>query len=266
MTLLYDLGSKFITVDGRKVRYIDAGSGPPLVLVHALGVQNSADQWLTNFDELTRVRHVYALDLPGWGYSDPLPEPAFEGWVAAIKGVYDATGIGQADLLGQSLGGWIAGLFAYQYPELVRRYAWLAQAGMNPNAPMTSATFRLPTRENLEKLYATPALGGAIYDQMITNPDREAIFKKMLDYINADEIREGYGMRKRLPEMKMPILFGNGDSNRAIPIEHALEGFRLAPNGRLVVAMGGSAPGGYNSAELVGDCIRFFLAEEIPPA
>ena len=47
---------------------------------------------------------------------------------------------------------WIAGLFAHQYPELVRRYAWLAQAGMNPNAPMNSATFRLPTRENLEKL------------------------------------------------------------------------------------------------------------------
>jgi hypothetical protein len=73
-------------------------------------------------------------------------------------------------------------------------------------------------------------------------------------------------MRPRLPEMKMPILFGNGDSNRAIQVEYALEGMRLAPNGRLVVAVGGSAPGGYNSPELVDAAVKFFLMDEVPPA
>src|SRR5262245_51190962 len=156
MTLLYDLGSKYITVGGGKVRYLEAGSGPPLVLVHGLAVQNSGDQWLTNMDVLTKVRHVYALDLPGWGLSDPLPEPSFEGWVAAIKGVFDAAGIEQGDVLGQSLGGWISALFVHQYPERVRRFAWLAQAGMNPKPPTSTATLRMPTREGMEKLYATP--------------------------------------------------------------------------------------------------------------
>jgi len=66
--------------------------------------------------------------------------------------------------------------------------------------------------------------------------------------------------------MKMPILFGNGDSNRAILVEFALEAFRLAPNGRLTVAVGGSAPGGYNSPELVDAAIRFFEMAEVPPA
>lgn len=266
MTLRFDLVDRYVTVDGRKLRYLEAGQGRPLLLVHALSVQNSADQWLTSFDELSKVTHVYAIDLPGWGLSDPLPEPSFPLWVEALKGFVDALDLGVIDVMGQSLGGWISGLFVHKYPQRVRRYVWLAQAGMNPDAPQSSASFRLPTREALERLYATPAMGNAIYDQMTSRPDREALFKRTLDYINDDKVRSEFSMRSRLPEMKMPILIGQGDANRAIPVEYALEAFRLAPLGRLTVAMGGSAPGGYNSPELVAVAIKFLTMEEITPA
>lgn len=49
------------------IHYFEAGEGEPLILVHGIG--QSAYTWHNNFDELAKSFHVYALDLPGHGYS-----------------------------------------------------------------------------------------------------------------------------------------------------------------------------------------------------
>ena len=56
-----------IDVDGLPVRYLVAGEGPPLVLLHALG--ESALDWRWVLPALARTNRVYAVDLPGFGYS-----------------------------------------------------------------------------------------------------------------------------------------------------------------------------------------------------
>lgn len=264
MTLTYDLVSKYVTVDGRKLRYIDAGSGRPLVLVHALSVQNSADQWLSNFEALSQIAHVYALDVPGWGLSD-MPESGYDFpmWVGAVKGLCDALDLDVIDLMGQSLGGWIAALYAHQNPARVRRLALLSNAGLNPTAPRSSRAFALPARESLRAMYPSAAMADVIYDQM-ARPGREAAYVQILDYINDPQVREEWGLRSRLPEMQMPILFGQSDVNRAIEPRYALEGYDLAPHGRMMITFGGSAPGGYNTPELVAAAIRFFTMDEVP--
>jgi hypothetical protein len=68
----------------------------------------------------------------------------------------------------------------------------------------------------------------------VSRPEREARCRELLDYTNSSEVRDTYSTRTRLPSMQMPILFGQGDSNRAIPVENMLEGFRLAPLGALL--------------------------------
>ncbi len=264
MTLHFDLDDKYVSAGDHRIRYLEVGQGRPLVLVHALSVQNSADQWLTSLDALRQTAHIYALDLPGWGLSD-MPDSGytFPMWVEALKGFCDAVGLQEFDLMGQSLGGWIAALFAHQYPARVRRLALLSNAGLNPIAPSGAATFSLPTLESLRSLYATEAMGEAIHEQM-NRPGREAVFTQILNYINDAEVREEWGLRSRLPDMQMPILFGQSDANRAIKPEYALEGSRLAPHGRLTVTMGGSAPGGYNTPELIATAMRFFALDEVP--
>jgi pimeloyl-ACP methyl ester carboxylesterase len=268
MTLRYDLQDKYVSVNGLKIRYLEAGTGRPLVLVHALGVQNSADQWLSNFDELSKIAHVYAWDTPGWGHSDFAPDGkyTFPFWIESLRGFCDALHLEEVDIMGQSLGAWISALFVHQHPERVRRAVLLAMPGLNPQAPLTSDRFRLPTRDSLRQTYPTEAYADAVYD-LAHRQGREQAFKSILDYINDPKVREEeWCLRPRLPEMKIPILFGQGDLNRAIPVQYACEAFQLAPMGRLVVIPGGGAPGGYNTPELVRAGIAFLTAEKIEPA
>ena len=56
-----------IEVDGLHTRYLEAGDGDPLVLLHALG-ESSLD-WRWVILGLARTHHVYAPDLPGFGDS-----------------------------------------------------------------------------------------------------------------------------------------------------------------------------------------------------
>jgi hypothetical protein len=95
-------------------------------------------------------------------------------------------------------------------------------------------------------------MADAIYDAM-NRPGRAEAYSNMLDYIND-------------AKMKMPILFGQSDTNRAIKPEFALEGYKLAPHGRLFITMGGSAPGGYNTPELIAQTVRFMQMDEVPLA
>ncbi len=57
-----------IDIDGLSIRYMVAGEGPPLVLLHALG--ESAQDWRWVLPELARTHRVYAPDLLGFGESN----------------------------------------------------------------------------------------------------------------------------------------------------------------------------------------------------
>lgn len=64
---------RFIRVNNqRHVHYRRAGSGPPIVLVHATPSDSSS--WLNRMQELGRYFTCYAFDTPGFGRSDALPE------------------------------------------------------------------------------------------------------------------------------------------------------------------------------------------------
>jgi pimeloyl-ACP methyl ester carboxylesterase len=105
-----------VTLNGVEWRYLRAGSGPALVLVH--GLMAYSWSWRFNIRELAQNFTVYAPDLPGCGFSqraDSLPgslESDAEGLISFI----DALGINEFYLLGTSRGGGVsivlAGLLA----------------------------------------------------------------------------------------------------------------------------------------------------------
>src|SRR5947207_4273551 len=104
-----------------RLRYITGGTGAPLVLLHTVRTQAEHFRHLIPLvqDQYT----VYALDLPGMGYSQIVPgasyqEPALR---AAVKALITQLDLRDVTLLGESMGAVLALTTAADLPERVRR-------------------------------------------------------------------------------------------------------------------------------------------------
>jgi pimeloyl-ACP methyl ester carboxylesterase len=111
---------RYLDVDGRRLRYVVAGQGPPLVLLHTLRTQ--LDMFQKAWPELARDFTVYALDYPGHGWSDIAPvEYTVELFVGAVAGFLDRLQLADVTLAGESIGGTIALLLAARHHPRVGR-------------------------------------------------------------------------------------------------------------------------------------------------
>ncbi len=97
-----------VTIDGVTWRYWHAGSGPPLLLIH--GFIGYSFSWRFNVEPLARDFSVYAMDLPGCGFSQRThdSECTLAGDAERMVRFMDRLGIQEADVLGSSRGGGLA--------------------------------------------------------------------------------------------------------------------------------------------------------------
>jgi pimeloyl-ACP methyl ester carboxylesterase len=97
----------YVDLPGIRLRYVRAGRGPTMVLLHGYG--ESLIAWRGVFDELARHHDVIALDLPGFGLSSkPAGGYTTDSLAAVVLAGMRALGVGRATLLGHSMGGAIA--------------------------------------------------------------------------------------------------------------------------------------------------------------
>ncbi|HEY7265170.1 MAG TPA: alpha/beta fold hydrolase [Trebonia sp.] len=92
-----------------QLAFTRSGTGASLVLLHALGLSRRA--WDPVISELAGHFDVIAVDLPGFGDSEPLPAPAEPqpaALAAAVAGLLDELGVTAPHVAGNSLGGWVA--------------------------------------------------------------------------------------------------------------------------------------------------------------
>ncbi len=124
---LQEYGEKFIDVDGIRTRYFEAGSGPPVVLVHggaagdASGAANAED-WALNFTALAKRFTVFSVDRLAQGYTDNPKSDA--DWTMAASCHHFARflqvlGRGPYHLVGHSRGGYVVCRATLEHPRLV---------------------------------------------------------------------------------------------------------------------------------------------------
>jgi abhydrolase domain-containing protein 6 len=121
-----------LVVDGQRWNYLEAGQGPPVLLLH--GFTGSKENWLPVIAALAREYRVIAPDLPGWGFLDPDdPRPPY-GYLAdaARLAAFADSVIPQAryHLVGHSMGGGIAAVHAGQWPQRIERLVLMSAAGV----------------------------------------------------------------------------------------------------------------------------------------
>jgi pimeloyl-ACP methyl ester carboxylesterase len=265
-----------IEVNGRQIRYIEKGEGRPLLCLHGMGFSLSADMWLPHLDALAGVGRVICPDIPGWGLSDPLPQPTFQAWADTLLAFVDALGITEMDVFGYSVGGWISCLMARDRPGLVRRLVLLDAPGMNIEAPNFIANFKPPTREHLAEdmamhagdaaaRYASDAQVDAMMARL-SRPGAEDAYRAAAGEIANPDSRKANALHSVFPLLPMPILLAQMDNAAAILIRYMFEAFQLAPNGRMFIYYGGTRRLVHGIRPVVeATAIEFLTAEEVPP-
>jgi pimeloyl-ACP methyl ester carboxylesterase len=125
-------------INDLRLRYLDYGSGPALVLLH--GMAASWQWWLENIPTLAEHHRVIAVDLPGFGQSEPLPAPAEMATHArTVLDLLTALGIESATVAGHSMGGLVAMEMFVADPRRVRNLILVDSGGV----PMSERRLRV---------------------------------------------------------------------------------------------------------------------------
>src|SRR5215211_2824241 len=146
--------SKEVLVFGQKIHYVEAGSGPTVILLHGLG--GSTQMWQFNIGPLAEKFHVVVPDQIGFGKSDkPLVNYRIRTYVDFLDQFCKQLKIERATLIGNSMGGWIATMFTAAFPDRVDKLVLVDSAGYAPPRDLDTRTFfglNPTTREGMKLL------------------------------------------------------------------------------------------------------------------
>jgi len=224
-------------IDGIKVRHFTEGEGPPVVVLHGWGA--SIETVASIVSGLAPVAEVHALDLPGFGRSDPPPLPwGVEDYSAFLARFLDELGIERAALIGHSNGGRVAISLAVTQPQRVGRIVLVDSAGIRPKRGFTyyRKVGLAKVAKHAARLLGAPGrrlqqtLVGrsASADYAAASPTMRPTFVRL---VNAD-------LRDLMPKISSPTLLIWGERDTATPLSDARIMERLIPDAGLVVFQG----------------------------
>jgi len=215
---------KTITMFGQSIHYFDMGSGPVVVLLHGLGSRK--EDWLPVLEPMAQKYRLLVPDQIGFGRSDkPLLDYSIQTYVDFLNEFLRQLKVEKASLVGESLGGWIAGLYvaeigggAHLIP--VEKLVLVDAAGLKQDKPAPDL--------NPSSLTAMRGLMEAVfYDTSWLNEDAlRKIFTEKL------AVKDGYTVRSilsnpvigterlddRLASIKVPTLVTWGKQDKLLPI------------------------------------------------
>ncbi|MET0545123.1 MAG: alpha/beta hydrolase [Caulobacterales bacterium] len=169
-----------ITVNGFRTNYIQAGEGPPLILIHGSGPGVTAfANWNGVIPTLSQQFKVYAPDMLGFGYTDsPADDQPFtlDLWVDHIVGFMDALQIDQASFIGNSFGGGLCLAVAARHPARVKRFVLMGAAGLRFDISdgLAKVWGYEPSLQNMRKLMETFAYDSSLVKDVIVQSRHEA--------------------------------------------------------------------------------------------
>ncbi|QIN80870.1 alpha/beta fold hydrolase [Rubrobacter marinus] len=223
-----------------------APGGPAVVLVHGLVV--SSRYMTPTLSRLAPRRRVYAPDLPGFGRSEKPPRALdVPGLARALDGWMEATGLGSAVLVGNSMGCQVIAELALRRPARVER-AVLQGPTMDPEARTLP---RQAARLALDCLREPPSLILVeLLDLLAAGP-----LRSLRTFFHAADDR----IEKKLPALAAPVLVVHGERDPIVPERWAREACGLLPDGRFVVVRGAAHAVNYNAPSALARHVEAFI-------
>lgn len=243
-------GAKEHTLDaaGHRWRYYEAGAGDPVVLVH--GFSGSKENWLALVRELDGYR-MLVPDLPGWGESTRREGEDYrvEAQAERLLAFLDALPLERVHLVGHSMGGHIAGLFAARHPERVRTLSLVSTAGVRfelndfgRRVLAGETPFNFDTREGfhafMRELFVEPPwLPPRVADVLIAqNVSRHAFQRELLAAMSRED--QAFLLEAALPRIAAPTHVAWCDGDRLLDVSSVETIERALPRANATVLAG----------------------------
>lgn len=131
-----------VIVNGRRLCYAEAGSGPAVVLLHGGGPGASGvSNYSRNIEALAEHFRVIVPDMPGYGRSAKYVDQSdpFGYLAGSIRGLLDALGLSSAHLVGNSYGGSAALRLALDTPHRIGRLVLMGPGGIGTTRGVPTA-------------------------------------------------------------------------------------------------------------------------------
>lgn len=227
---LAGLTLKQAQVGDLSIHYYEGGptNGETLLMIHGFGANK--DNWLRFAKHFTSRYHVIALDLPGFGDSSK-PDASYDvgSQVERVAAFAKTLGITKVHLIGNSMGGHIAALYAARYPEQVLSAALLDNAGVQ--SPQKSEMFQrlergepnplvVKTPEDFPRLLAfvfvaAPPLPETLQQHFAQQAmANSALYEKIFSHL----VERYIPLEPELPKIQAPTLLLWGDQDRALHV------------------------------------------------
>ncbi len=208
----------YVEADGFQVRYLEAGHGEPLVVLHGGG----GVRHYSSHDLLAQSRRVILIEVPGFGDSAANERAQTMADLAnAVAQAVENMGVERYDLQGTSFGGKLALWLAVQYSERIKSLVLVGPAAIRSESGM------LP-REQL-RFYAHPERQGSL--PPVSDEVREkqmALTRRIMGPSRDEELET------RMRELNVPVLVVFGTLDNVIPPEMGRHYRELLPNCNLV--------------------------------
>src|SRR5438046_2442406 len=150
-----------VKVNGLNVRYLEEGSGKPVLLLHGAALGSSCDVYQRHLGPLAAsgIRAI-AYDRPGFGGTDNTPQDSAAYQQQFVLDFMDAMGIDKAGLVGHSATGNFAIGLGLEHPERISRIMIVGTGSLLPplegqtaGPPAGDAVYgREPTREEVREI------------------------------------------------------------------------------------------------------------------
>jgi pimeloyl-ACP methyl ester carboxylesterase len=222
-----------LTIDGVKTVVHTAGKGEPLVLFHGAGTVDGfafTENWADKF----RVVVPYH---PGFGESGD--DPTFtdiQDYVMHYLELFDALKIDTMNLVGLSMGGYLAAKFASQQRSRIKKLVLVAPYGLNVPEHPTLDIITTPGEQLVPMLVSN---FDALKKDLPEKPDVDFVAARYREATSFARLFWEHPTDPKFPRhlhrVTMPTLIVWGDEDKLIPVQQAQNWRNLIPNAEVMI-------------------------------
>jgi pimeloyl-ACP methyl ester carboxylesterase len=251
-----------VVVDGIRVEVLEAGSGEPLVYLHGAGTTSGFQDLLP----LSQSRRLIIPIHPGFGASDDdAGINSMLDYVVHYNALFDQLDlVSPIDLVGHSLGGWMASLFTVLNGRRVRRLALACPVGLRVAEHPTADMFTIRAEQVPSYIVSSPDALARIPSTSLTVDMRVGRYRELTSLARIMWDRNyDPKLTRWLKRIGVPTLILWGTKDQIIPIEQAKVWASLIPGSEVETFEGAGHLLFFEAPEAVGR-LESFLADDRP--